>query len=807
MSTAATDPGHSEQTLQIAGMSCAACQIHVQRALESVPGVESASVDLMERKARVTATTPLATDALRTAVRRAGYDVVSPANVRPDTAGAEKSPSNSEGSLGWRAAWSLVAGALAMLLSMPLMRNGATADPLNRWMMRWTLPLLPSWLLGVPAQELRWILFALALGTMVFAAPEIYAAAWRAARHRASNMNTLIALGTLSAFAVSAVVTMADALGRPLAALGDVYFEAVVLILGFLLAGRWLEARARHRAMSDLNSFARLETGQARWLGDALPADPEALLSAPETMLPLDALAVGDLLRVLPGDRVPLDAEVLAGRSSVDESMLTGEPLPVTRAPGDRVLGGTLNLDGALVLRATAIGTESMLAQMGRLLERARANRAPLQQMADRASAIFVPAVLGLAVLTFSTWALIDNHGPHPVGFARAISLMIAVLVIACPCAMGLAVPAAVAVAVGTGARAGVLFKGGDALERLAAADTIAFDKTGTLTEGRPEIAAVAIAPEAAFAKDDLLRWAYAVEQLSTHPLASAVCRFAGQHGAAQPSPEVRDGRVLPGVGAEATVAGHRVAVGSAALLGPARATPQPPPAAALSTATSMYLVVDGQHAATFFAVDTLRASAHGLSAAMDRLGLRTVLLTGDIAATATQIAAQAGITEVRAQLLPADKVLAIEAMQREGHRVAMVGDGLNDAAALAQADAGIAVASGTDLAREAGHILLLHHDLALLPLAVRLARRTRRLMRQNLGWAVAYNALGLPVAAGVLLPRFGIALSPALASAAMALSSVSVLLNSLRLARPPERARAPVPEKHAAAINSGQTA
>lgn len=767
-------------------MSCAACQIHVQRALERVPGVQAASVDLLGQQAHITSHTALDPAVLAAAVRSAGYDVPAAAANTP-TAVPENTAQ--EHALGLRAALSLIAGAVAMVLSMPLMAEAgrqANLDPLSRWFMRVSMPLMPSALRHASPESLRWILFGLALGTMLFAGPEIYLAAWRAARHRATNMNTLVALGTMSAFGVSVAVTVADTLRRPLHMFGDVYFEAVVLILAFLLAGRWLEARARGRAMRDLHSFARLETGDARWIGEAVPGDPNALLSAPETLLPLDALAVGDLLRVLPGDRVPLDGEVVAGRSSIDESMLTGEPLPVTRTVGDRVLGGTLNLDGALVLRATAVGAESTLAQMSRLLERARAGRAPLQRVADRASAVFVPAVLLLAALTFAAWALVDNTGAHHAGLARAVSFAIAVLVIACPCAMGLAVPATVAVALGTGARAGLLFKGGEALERLAEAQVIAFDKTGTLTEGRPQIVAFAMSPKATYTQDLLLRWADAVEQLSTHPLAKAVSRYAAARGVSSAGEALSDARLLPGTGAEAVVAGHCVAVGSATLLSPTdfEALPRPPTEA--QHATPMYLVVDGRHAATFFATDTLRASAHGLAAKLARLGLRCVLLTGDTAAAAEAIALAAGITDVRAKLLPADKVLAIENLQHSGERVAMVGDGLNDAAALAQADAGLAVASGTDLAREAGHVLLLHHDLTLIPIAIRLARKARRLMRQNLGWALAYNVLGLPIAAGLLLPRFGIALSPALASAAMALSSVSVLLNSLRLVHLP---------------------
>ena len=377
-----------------------------------------------------------------------------------------------------------------------------------------------------------------------------------------------------------------------------------------------------------------------------------------------------------------------------------------------------------------------------------------------------------------------DNTGAHPAGYGRALSLAIAVLVVACPCAMGLAVPAAVAVSLGSAARAGILIKGGEALERLADADTVAFDKTGTLTEGRPQIVAFqnqgsaegeGLSPEA------LLSYAVAVEEASTHPLAEAIRSYAAdrQIGAVA---DVSEARVLPGAGAEARIGHHRVALGNASLLPSGSALPEVP--AGLEHATPMYLLVDGRLEGTFYATDTLRPSAKQALDELQVLGVSTTLLTGDTAQAAQAVAHELGLRDVKAKLLPAEKLEAITALQQQGRRVAMVGDGLNDAAALAHADAGIAMASGTDLAREAGHVLLLQHDLRLVPQTLRLARRTRRLMRQNLGWALLYNVLGIPIAAGVLLPRFGIALNPALASAAMALSSVSVLLNSLRLAK-----------------------
>jgi Cu+-exporting ATPase len=614
-------------------------------------------------------------------------------------------------------------------------------------------------------------------------------------------MNTLVALGTLAAFASSLAATVAPGAFARHGLASDVYYEAVILILAFLLTGRWLEARARLRATSALRGFAELESSDARLLDlpladlptEEMPS-PAALAAAPETLLPLDAIAPGDYLRVLPGERIPLDGVVVHGRSSVNESMLTGEPLPVTRSGGDRVFGGTLNLDGPLVLRASATGGESTLAQMQRLLAQAQSSRAPMQRLADRVSAVFVPTVLALAALTFAAWSIAGNTGGHHDGFARAFEIAISVLIIACPCAMGLAVPAAITVALGRAAQNGLLIKGGEALERLAAVDRIALDKTGTITEGRPQIAAFVLATHADLDAATLLSYAAAAERLSTHPLAQAVTQFAGQpagqlaaHQTGLPAPpRVEDLQILPGTGLTAELvpasgARRKLGLGNAAVL------PAAPPAELaapgdLLHATPLYMVLDGRVQAVFFATDELRPTAQAAIHQLRGLGVEPLLLTGDTAGSAAPIAQAAGIADVRTQLLPADKLRCIRELQAQGHKVAMVGDGINDAAALAQADSGLAMASGTDLAREAGDILLLHHDLGLVPAAIRLARRTTHVMRQNLGWALIYNLIGLPLAAGVLYPRFHILLSPIVASAAMALSSVSVLANSLRL-------------------------
>jgi Cu+-exporting ATPase len=766
--------------LNIQGMTCASCQIHVQKALEAVPGVTSARVNLMAHTAQVTTASPLDTNTLITAVQHSGYTASLPSADPGEAANMDMEGSH----LGLRTLLALIAGAVAMLLSMPLMMSSAaSSDPLLNALAHALAPLMPAALMHIPTQPIRWVLCALALGTMLFAAPEIYTAAWRAARHRSTNMNTTVALGTLAAFASSFVATIAPTYFTRHGLASDVYFEAVIFILAFLLAGRWLEARARARATSALRGFTQLESSDARLLN--LPANSTDYANAPETLVPLSAIEPNNLIRVLPGDRIPLDGLILHGRSSIDESMLTGEPLPITRSIGDKVSGGTLNLDGPLVLRATAVGATSTLAQMQRLLEQAQSSRAPMQRLADRASAIFVPTVLALSALTFIIWSIIENTNGHHEGFARALSIAIAVLIIACPCAMGLAVPAAITVSLGRAAQSGLLIKGGEALERLATVDTIALDKTGTLTEGRPRIAAFVLASTATLPAETLLSYAAAAERLSTHPLAQAVVAYAAEHPNLPAAPNLEDLITIPGTGLTATIASQKLALGNAALLTSAPPSDlQAPPN--LATATPLYLLLNNIPQAVFFATDELRTSATAAIAQLNALHVHPVLLTGDIAASAAPIAQAAGITDVQSHLLPAEKLAAIRTLQTSGHSVAMVGDGINDAAALAQADAGLAMASGSDLAREAGDILLLHPDLHLLPLSIQIARRTTHIMRQNLGWAVIYNLIGIPLAAGALYPHFHILLSPILASAAMALSSVSVLANSLRLRRLP---------------------
>jgi Cu+-exporting ATPase len=731
--------------LPVLGMTCASCQHHVEDALRSTAGVESAHVDLIAHRASIVFDPAIATPAvLVQAVRNAGYDAVLP---RADASSAEASSNVLTDGAEWKALATLAAGAAAMLLSMPL---GNEMGALDHGLMR-----IVPWLYALPTSPLCWFLLILTAAIMAWAGRGIYLSAIRALRHGTTNMNTLVGLGTSVAFAYSSYATIWPAPGR------QVYFDAVLLIIGFLLLGKSLENRAKRRALAALDSLSRLR-----------PVTARRIRVGKETIVPLDEIQIGDSVLVLPGERFPVDAEILEGRTTVDESMLTGEPTPLPREPGGRVLAGSLNYDGAIVCRAESLGEATVLAQITRMVEQAQSSRAPMERLADRASAIFVPVVLGLAVLTFAAWLIAAHSLP------LALANTVAVLVIACPCAMGLAVPAALTVAVGRGAQLGVLFKGGEALERLAHLDAIVLDKTGTLTVGRPVL--TAIHPFTGHTEDDLLRMAAAAEERSNHPLAHALVDSARAHGLTWPHAE--ELHILPGRGLTATVRGYDYMLGNDAQFQESSIPlPQgiPPPEPGV---TRLWMAQDRVPAGFFDARDALRVDAARAISALRQSGLRVLMLTGDSAAAAAPIAEQAGISEVEAGLDPAGKLARIRALQQSGLRVAMVGDGINDAAALAQADAGIAMGTGADLAQEAGDVLLLRAHPTAIPAALDLARSTLRVMRQNLAWAVAYNLLGIPLAAGVLYPSFHILLSPWLAAAAMALSSVSVLANSLRL-------------------------
>jgi Cu+-exporting ATPase len=720
--TAHSDPAKQESiVLPVLGMTCVACQHHVEQALTQAPGVVSARVDLMRHQATVDYdSAQTAPEALISAIRGSGYDAVLP---RADGAAAPAKPEDNKA--GWKAALTISAGVLAMLLGIP--------EGMERWGLLLATALLAVWAGGA-----------------------IYRSAWKALLHGETNMNTLVSLGTGVAFLYSAYGT-----ARPGAA-ANAYFDSVLLILGFLLLGKWLEGRARHRALAAVDALASLQPATARVRRDGA-----------EVTIALDAVKIGDLAVMLPGERIPVDGTIASGRTSVDESMLTGESVPLERSVGDRVLAGSLNYDGAVTVKVESAGEGTKLRQIARLVDQAQSSRAPMERLADRASAIFVPAVLGLAVLTFLGWMLLGHS------FSLAIAATVAVLVIACPCAMGLAVPAALTVAVGRGAQFGVLIKGGEALERLATLNTVVLDKTGTLTVGKPVLAGQTAL--ASFAETDLLRWAAAAEEHSAHPLAHAVVEAARGRGLAWAAAE--DLQAIPGRGVSAKVETKACLLGNLDLLRewsipfPAQALPEPE-----AGVTRLWMAVDGKLAGYFDAKDALRPSAAGAVRWLKAHGIAVEMLTGDSASAAAPIAASVGITAVSAGLLPADKVSRIRVLQAEGKRVAMVGDGINDAAALAQADAGMAMGAGAALAQEAGDVLLLTSDPVGIGRAIGLSRATVRVMHQNLAWAAGYNVIGIPLAAGLLYPAFHVMLTPWMAAAAMAFSSVSVLLNSLRL-------------------------
>jgi Cu+-exporting ATPase len=732
-------------TLPVLGMTCASCQHHVEEALRSTPGVKSAHVDLMANRASVVFDPAIAAPAaLVEAIRAAGYDAVLPRSGA-SSSGASSKPDASD----IKAFATLAAGAVAMLLAMPLGNEmGALGHALMRRM---------PWLYGLPPDSLRWFLLILTAGIVAWAGRGIYVSAIVALRHGSTNMNTLVSLGTGVAFAYSAYATVWPAPNR------QVYFDAVLLIVGFMLLGKALEGRAKRRALAALDSLSRLRPVTARRIRNGIQTD-----------VPLADVQIDDTILVLPGERFPVDAIILEGRTSVDESMLTGEPTPQPRQPGGRVLAGSLNYDGAVTCRAESLGEATVLAQITRMAQQAQSSRAPMERLADRASSIFVPIVLALAAVTFVAWAIAAHSLP------LALANTVAVLVVACPCAMGLAVPAALTVAVGRGAQLGVLFKGGEALERLAHLDVVVLDKTGTLTVGRPVLEGVHSL--ASRNENDLRRMAASAEERSNHPLAHAVVDAARARGLVwQPA---EDAQILPGRGLSAMVEHRACLLGNEALFHefsiplPTDISPPEP------GVTRLWMALDNHIAGYFDARDTLRPDAAAAVATLRATGLRILMLTGDSAAAAGPIALEAGITEVEASLSPADKLARIRALQRNGLRVAMVGDGINDAAALAQADAGIAMGTGADLAQEAGDVLLLRANPLAIPAALDLARSTLRIMRQNLAWAAGYNVLGIPLAAGVLYPAFHILLTPWLAAAAMALSSVCVLANSLRLRR-----------------------
>jgi Cu+-exporting ATPase len=635
-------------------------------------------------------------------------------------------------------------------------------------------------LIGFPSHALMaprlsaWLQFALSTPVVLWGGWPFFERGWRSIVTWRLNMFTLIALGTGAAFLYSAGATVAPELFPPSfrGPMGEVglYFEAAAVITVLVLLGQVLELRARERTSGALRALLKLAPKTARRL----------VAGGDDEEVPVEEIRVGDRLRVRPGEKMPVDGVAVEGRSAVDESMVTGESLPVEKNSGDKVIGGTLNGSGSLVMEAEKVGAETLLAQIAQMVAEAQRSRAPIQQLADTVSAWFVPAVVAVAVIAFIAWLL---FGPQPA-FAFALIAAVSVLIIACPCALGLATPMSIMVGVGRGAQAGVLIKNAEALERLEKVDTLVVDKTGTLTEGKPRVTAVV--PQRGFDAAAVIRLAASLERSSEHPLAAAIIAEAQSRGARLA--DVAEFHAETGMGVVGKVDGRRVALGNIKLLQSLRiaATGVAGDADTLRSegATVMFLAVDDAVAGLIAVADPIKTSAPPALAALKAEGLRIVMLTGDHRATATAVARRLGIDEVEAEVLPQDKGAAVRKLRQQGRVVAMAGDGVNDAPALAEADVGIAMGTGTDVAIASAGVTLVKGDLSGLLRARRLSHATMRNIRQNLFLAFVYNALGVPLAAGILYPVTGTLLSPIVAAAAMSLSSVSVISNALRLHR-----------------------
>jgi Cu+-exporting ATPase len=725
-------------------MTCAACSARVQRALERTAGVSAANVNLMTNQATVDFD-PATIDPERLVevIRDTGYGAEVP---RPDVAPEELLTAQDEtraeeiATLGRKVVVSGVAAVIAMgLMVIP-----------TGWDMRIT----------------NLILLGISLPVVFWAGRHFYTRAWAGFRHHSADMSTLIAVGTGAAFVFSLATTLASEWFAARGLEPHVYYEAVVWVIALVLLGNLLEAKAKGRTSHAIRKLLGLRPRTAR-----------VVRNNAEIEVPLVDLTVGDVVVVRPGEKIPADGTVIEGRSNVDESMLTGEPLPVDKRAGDTVVGATLNRNGALKVRVTATGAATVLSQIVRLVQQAQGTKAPIQHLADRVSAVFVPVILCVAIATFVIWF---DVGPGP-WYVHALAAAVTVLVIACPCAMGLAVPTAVMVATGRGAERGVLFKGGDVLQRASELDVVVVDKTGTVTEGRPTVTEVVALAEN---RTTMLRLVASLERRSEHPLAEAIVQAAAGEGIELGEPDRFE--VFAGQGVLGSVEGRGVVVGNAGLMRTRHIDPAPlldrADALAAHGATAAFVALDGALAGLLAIADPIKGSSAAAIERLHRLGLEVVMLTGDSRRTAESVARATGIDRVIAEVLPDEKLAVIRRMQEDGKVVAMVGDGLNDAPALAQADVGIAIGTGTDIAIEAGGVTLMRGDLAGVPQALELARRTLRVIRQNLFWAFIYNVIGVPIAAGVLYPIFGLLLTPTIAGAAMAASSVSVVSNSLRL-------------------------
>ncbi|MGD1075015.1 MAG: copper-translocating P-type ATPase [Thermodesulfovibrionales bacterium] len=793
--------------IPITGMTCASCASTVERVLGKMSGVKGASVNFASEKATLEIEIPVDLNMLAKKVTAEGYGLLSnridfgvkgmtcsacsaavekalgglygvlgvTVNLAAETASVEYVPTI----VGFRDFERAVreAGYSAELITADyrdrekVLREKEYRDIRKRFLISacLTAPILVGSIMNLPVLSNRMVLFLLASPVQFWAGMRFHRAAWSAITHRATNMNTLITVGTFAAYVYSFLATFVPQIFLKGGVSPDVYFDTSATIITLILLGRLLEARAKGRTSEAIKRLMRLQPRTARVRRDG-----------EEKEILIDEVIAGDTIIVRPGERIPVDGEIIEGDSTVDESMLTGESFPVEKSVGNRVYGGTVNTSGSFMMKVMRIGKETALAQIIQLVEQAQGSKAPIQRLADTVASVFVPAVLSVAVITFVLWYLL---GPQP-SFTRALMNFIAVLIIACPCALGLATPTAIMVGTGKGAEKGILIRDAEALELAHKIQSIVLDKTGTITKGEPEV--VEIVPNNALGLDEILRLAASAERVSEHPLGKAIRKKAEEKSIGIDEP--KEFRAIPGGGVRATVNGEQVFIGTEKLLEQegidlSSLTAQGDRISS-EAKTPVFMAVDGQVAAIFALTDTVKAGSAAAIKDLQEMNIEIVMVTGDHRRTAEAVAQRVGIGRVYAEVLPEQKVEVIRMLKKEGKITAMVGDGINDAPALAEADVGIAIGTGTDIAIEASDITLIQGDLRSVVEAIRLSKRTLKTIKQNLFWAFFYNVIGIPVAAGLLSLFGGPLLNPMIASAAMAFSSVSVVSNSLRLRR-----------------------